>query len=73
LQRVDDGPLGQFQCHGDGATEALVHRRSQLFDAIHLMWELIKFSLLAVGGLQTNVVLCVSLIDANEGSKYLVG
>ena len=73
LQRIDDGSFGQFQCHGDGATETLVHRGSPFLDAVHGMWELTKFSLLAVGGLQTNVVLGVRPIDANEGRVILVG
>lgn len=73
LQRLHERPLGQLQRDGDGAAEALVHRACPLLDSIDPMRQAIKLWLLAIGGLQTDVVLRIGPIDADEGGELTVG
>ena len=72
LQRIDQGPLGQLQRDGDGTAESLPHRDRPLVDRIDLVFDARELASLAVCTLQTDVVLLVGPVDADEGGE-LVG
>src|SRR5262249_1738966 len=70
LQRIHERPLGQLQRDGNGAAESLAHRACPSLDSIDPMRKAIKLSLRAVGGLQTDVILRISPIDADKGGEF---
>jgi hypothetical protein len=72
LQRIDPGPLGQLKRDGNGAAESLSHRHLPLVDRIDLVFDARELASLAVRALQTDVVLLVGPIDADEGGELVV-
>jgi hypothetical protein len=74
LQRVDQWPLAQLQAHGDGASfEALLQPQRPLRQALWTMGQHAELARVVARRLQTDVVLAIRPVDADEGGRLGVG
>ena len=67
LQCGDDRSFTEFECHGDGPTEALIQRLRPYLDGFGCVLDTLEYPLLAASELQADVVLCAGPVDTDVG------